>query len=77
MTNGLTSAIDFSLDVQQVMSSQEFRDLVAKEGVKIALGIAINNVLAKYPGAVISDDIKFPDGSWTVLTDKGFEFGED
>ncbi len=72
MTDGLTQAIDFSLDVQQFTQTDEFKQLADSEGHAKATGHAILKVLKDYPDADVGDDIRFPDGSRAILTNEGF-----
>ena len=59
-TKGLTQAIDFSLDVQELMNHE--KDI--RDAIKLAL--------LRYPDAEVGGSISFSDGSEAVLTTEGF-----
>lgn len=58
--SGLNDATNFSFDVQELMQN----------GSDIAS--AIKQTLSQYPGAVVSKEISFGDGSKAILTTEGF-----
>jgi hypothetical protein len=72
VTEGSTRAINFSFEWQEFTGTDEFKKLARPEGRAKAIAMAIKKVLKNYPDAVVSDDIKFPDGSRAILTNKGF-----
>ena len=59
-TSGLTQAIDFSLDVQELTNQK--KDI--RDAVRLAL--------LRYPDAKVGNSISFSDGSEAILTTEGF-----